>query len=122
MNIPATIEQAGESAVISLAGGKQVDTGIAVPESDKGKKASFGVRPEDLTISTGSDFLFEGTVSLVEHLGEVTLLYVEGLTEGEPIISKLTGHQTIDRGDKVRFQAERDKLHLFDADGKTYRR
>jgi alpha-glucoside transport system ATP-binding protein len=46
--IPATIEQAGDSAVISLAGGKQVNTGIAVPESDKGKKASFGVRPEDL--------------------------------------------------------------------------
>ncbi len=120
--IPATIEQTGDSTAVSLAGGKQVNTGIAVPASEKGKKASFGVRPEDLSISTGDDFLFEGTVSLVEHLGEVTLLYVEGLTEGEPIISKLSGHQTIGRGDKVRFQAEREKLHLFDANGKTYRK
>jgi alpha-glucoside transport system ATP-binding protein len=120
--IPATIEKGGDSARIALAGGKSVDTGIAVPESENGKKASFGVRPEDLTISKGEGFLFEGTVSLVEHLGEVTLLYVEGLTEGEPIIAKLTGHQTVDRGDKVRFEAEQEKLHLFDGDGKTYRR
>ncbi|WP_394690736.1 ABC transporter ATP-binding protein [Hoeflea sp.] len=120
--IPATIEKTGDSAAVSLAGGKHVETGIAVSDSEKGKKAAFGVRPEDLAISTGEDFLFEGTVSLVEHLGEVTLLYVEGLTEGEPIIAKLTGHQTIDRGDKVRFQAEQEKLHLFDADGKSYRK
>jgi alpha-glucoside transport system ATP-binding protein len=93
-----------------------------VPASEKGKKASFGVRPEDLSISTGDDFLFEGTVSLVEHLGEVTLLYVEGLTEGEPIISKMPGHQQVKRGDKLRFTADKAKLHLFDAAGNTYRR
>ncbi|WP_420408184.1 ABC transporter ATP-binding protein [Hoeflea sp.] len=120
--IPATIEEGGASARIALSSGKSVETGISVPDSEKGKQASFGVRPEDLTISTGEDFLFEGKVSLVEHLGEVTLVYVEGLTEDEPLIAKLTGHQTVDRGDTVRFSAEREKLHLFDADGKTYRR
>jgi alpha-glucoside transport system ATP-binding protein len=103
--IPATIEEAGDSAAVSLAGGKLVNTGIAVPGSDKGKKASFGVRPEDLSISTGDDFLFEGTVSFVEHLGEVTLLYVEGLTEASRS-SPSSPAITIDRGDKVRFQAE----------------
>ena len=120
--IPATIDKTGASAVVSLAGGMSVDTGIAVADSEKGKTASFGVRPEDLVISSGDDFLFEGTVSIVEALGEVTLLYVEGLTEDEPIIAKLPGHQKINRGDKVRFKADQAKLHLFDADGKTYRR
>ena len=117
--IPATIETTGSSAVVALAGGKSVDTGIPVADSEKGKKASFGVRPEDLVISSGDDFLFEGTVSIVEALGEVTLLYVEGLTEDEPIIAKLPGHQKIDRGDKVRFKADTAKLHLFDASGIT---
>ncbi|WP_299866176.1 sn-glycerol-3-phosphate ABC transporter ATP-binding protein UgpC [uncultured Hoeflea sp.] len=120
--IPATIATTGASAVVSLAGGKQVDTGIAVADSEAGAKASFGVRPEDLVVTQSGEFLFEGTVSLVEHLGEVTLLYVDGLTEGEPIIAKLTGHQTINRGDTVRFQAEKDKLHLFNASGRTYRK
>ncbi|MDP2119212.1 MAG: sn-glycerol-3-phosphate ABC transporter ATP-binding protein UgpC [Hoeflea sp.] len=120
--IPATIEKAGPSAVVTLTGGVSVDTGIAVDAGDQGKQASFGVRPEDLDISTGDDFLFEGTVSIVEALGEVTLLYVHGLTGDEPVIAKVAGHQKNFRGEKVRFTAEKSKLHLFDADGKTYRR
>ena len=123
MNIlAARIEKGGASALVSLPGGKAVDTGVAVPEGDVGKAASFGVRPEDLSVTTGDDFLFEGTVGLVEKLGEVTLLYVEGLTEDEPIIVKLPGNQDVARGEKVRFAADRAKFHLFDADGKTYRR
>jgi len=119
--IPGTIEKAGSSATLGVAGGKAVDTGIAVPDTDQGKKASFGVRPEDLVATTGEDFLFEGTVSIVEALGEVTLLYVDDLTDGEPIIAKLPGHQNVNRGDKLRFTADRAKLHLFDADGNSYR-
>jgi len=120
--IPATIEKTGASAVVLLAGDKPVDTGIAVPDSDKGKKASLAVRPEDLVATTGDDFLFEGTVGIVEALGEVTLLYVEDLTENEPIIAKMPGHQKVQRGDKLRFTADKSKLHLFDDQGKTYRR
>ena len=123
MNIlNAKIDKAGASALVSLPGGKSVDTGVAVPEGDQGKAASFGVRPEDLTVTTGADFLFEGTVGLVEKLGEVTLLYVEGLTEDEPIIVKLPGNHGITRGEKVRFSADQAKFHLFDAEGKNYRK
>ena len=120
--IPGTIEATGSSAVITFAGGKTVNTGIAVPDSDKGKQASFGIRPEDLVVTTGDEFLFEGTVSIVEALGEVTLIYVNDLTEDEPIIAKIPGHQQIRRGDRIRFTADSAKLHLFDAGGQTYRR
>ena len=120
--IPCTIDKTGPSAVVTLTGGVSVDTGIPVDAADQGKPASFGVRPEDLDISTSDDFLFEGTVSIVEALGEVTLLYVHGLTGDEPIIAKVAGHQKNFRGEKVRFTADRAKLHLFDAKGQTYRR
>jgi alpha-glucoside transport system ATP-binding protein len=120
--IPGTIETTGASATLAFAGGKSVNTGIAVPDADKGKPASFGVRPEDLVATTGDDSLFEGTASIVEALGEVTLIYVDDLTEGEPIIAKMPGHQNVTRGDKLRFTADRAKLHLFDADGNSYRR
>ncbi|MDF1610141.1 sn-glycerol-3-phosphate ABC transporter ATP-binding protein UgpC [Hoeflea sp. YIM 152468] len=119
--IPASISQAGASATVILSGGKSVATGIPVADSETGRQVSFGVRPEDLAISTGEDFLFEGKVSIVEALGEVTLLYIEGLTEHEPIIAKLPGHLKINRGDTVRFKADQAKLHLFDADGNSYR-
>ena len=74
-----------------------------------------------LQITTGEDFLFEGTVSIVEALGEVTLLYIEGLVPGEPIIAKIPGILAVRRGDKVRFTADKARLHLFDAAGNSYR-
>jgi alpha-glucoside transport system ATP-binding protein len=68
-------------------------------------------------VTESEDFLFEGTVSIVEALGEVTLLYIEGLVESEPIIAKMPGIPRVGRGDKVRFTADKAKLHLFDAEG-----
>jgi len=64
-----------------------VERGMAVVVHDTGP----GVRPEDLAISTGDDFLFEGNVEIVEALGEVTLLYVKGPVEDEPVVVKLPG-------------------------------
>jgi len=120
--IPATISEAGSNTTVTLTGGKSVTLDIATAASDKGKSASFGVRPEDLEIATGDAYLFEGEVSIVEALGEVTLLYIEGLVPGEPIIVKLPGTIDIKKGQKMRFSADRQKLHLFDAEGRTYRR
>ena len=123
MNIvPVKIAEAGDATRVSLPGGGAVSVPIATAAGEKGKSASFGVRPEDLTLTTGDDYLFEGTVDIVEALGEVTLLYLEDLTDGEPLIAKLPGIVDIRKGQKVRLAAEGSKLHLFDGNGKTYRR
>ncbi|MBD8664166.1 sn-glycerol-3-phosphate ABC transporter ATP-binding protein UgpC [Rhizobium sp. CFBP 8752] len=123
MNImPVTVKETGAVTTVSLVDGKSVIVPIATETGANGKSASFGVRPEDLTIATGEDYLFEGKVSIVEALGEVTLLYIEGLSAKEPIIAKLPGIIDVKRGDTMRFSADRQKLHLFDADGQTYRR
>jgi alpha-glucoside transport system ATP-binding protein len=106
--IPATISATGPRTTVKLTGGKSVSLDI-------------GVRPEDLQVTEGEDFLFEGTIAIVEALGEVTLLYIEGLVENEPIIAKLPGILKVGRGDKVRFTADKAKLHLFDAKGRSYR-
>jgi alpha-glucoside transport system ATP-binding protein len=121
--IPAKITDAGASTTVTLTGGKSVTLDIPTPVSEKGKAASFGVRPEDLRIAGATDdYLFEGEVAIVESLGEVTLLYIEGLVPNEPIIVKLPGTHDVTRGQKMHFSAERSKLHLFDADGRTYRK
>ena len=123
MNIlPAKVEQTGPATTITLRDGSRVQLDIETQGSEAGKKASFGVRPEDLTVTTDGPFLFEGTVSLVEALGEVTMLYVDGPAEGEPVVVKLPGIANITRGEKLRFTAAIDRLHLFDEAGKTYRR
>ncbi|SCW33770.1 maltose ABC transporter ATP-binding protein /trehalose ABC transporter ATP-binding protein /sucrose ABC transporter ATP-binding protein [Rhizobium mongolense subsp. loessense] len=120
--IPSTISDAGAATTITLKGGRSVTLDIPTAASEKGKTASFGVRPEDLQIASGDDYIFEGEVSIVEALGEVTLLYIEGLVPGEPIIVKLPGITDTKKGQKMRFAADRSKLHLFDAEGHTYGR
>jgi alpha-glucoside transport system ATP-binding protein len=119
--IPSTITATGAQTTVKLTGGKSVTLDIPTDSSQNGKIASFGVRPEDLQVSTGDDFLFEGTISIVEALGEVTLLYIEGLVDKEPIIAKIPGILPVHRGDKVRFTADKAKLHLFNDEGRSYR-
>ncbi|TCV76116.1 sn-glycerol-3-phosphate ABC transporter ATP-binding protein UgpC [Neorhizobium sp. S3-V5DH] len=120
--IPATITETGETTTVSLRGGKSVRLPITTAATEKGRAASFGVRPEDLSIATGEEYLFEGQVSIVEALGEVTLLYIEGLADQEPIIAKIPGILNAKKGNAMRFAADPTKLHLFDAEGKSYRK
>lgn len=123
MNImPATVIGTGEATLIKLRDGSEVTVDVATPASEQGKSASFGVRPEDLAIATGAEFLFEGNIDIVEALGEVTLLYVKGPVEDEPVVVKLPGIVDVKKGQTLRFSADKTKLHLFDADGQTYRR
>lgn len=123
MNIVnAAIEETGAQTTVKLPGGNLVTVDTATEASEHGKSCHFGVRPEDLSVSTGDDFLFEGTVDIAEGLGEVTLLYVNDIRDDEPLVVKLPGIVKVDKGEKLRFSADRAKMHLFDADGKTYRR
>lgn len=120
--IPAKITASGARTSIELIGGKTLSVDIATNEGEKGKSASFGVRPEDLAIATGDEYLFEGKVSIVEALGEVTLLYLEAPDGQEPIIVKIPGIAEVKKGQLLRFSAPSQKLHLFDGEGRTYRR
>ncbi len=123
MNImPVTVMGTGDTTRIKLKDGSEVTMDLATASSEQGKAGSFGVRPEDLAIAAGEDFLFEGVVEIVEALGEVTLLYVNGPVEEEPIVVKLPGIVDVKKGQTLRFSADRTKLHLFDAAGQTYRR
>ena len=122
MNIlPVTVSEPAAKATVTLKGGRAVSVPIAVPPTDKGKPASLGVRPEDLEISTSDDYLLEGRVLLVEALGEVTLLYLEAGSGEEPVIVKLPGTSDVSKGDIVRLKTTAEKLHLFNAEGRTYR-
>ncbi|MDI7863437.1 sn-glycerol-3-phosphate ABC transporter ATP-binding protein UgpC [Rhizobiaceae bacterium n13] len=118
--IPATVTKTGPKTEVKLAGGKLVSLDIATDPNQQNKSASFGVRPEDLRIESGDDYLFEGEISIIEALGEVTLLYIEGLVAGEPIIAKIPGIVNAQRGNKMRFGADHQKIHLFDGAGESY--
>ncbi|RJG43159.1 MULTISPECIES: ABC transporter ATP-binding protein [unclassified Mesorhizobium] len=123
MNIlPATIEKTGQPTIVSHVGGHNVSVPVATPADAAGTKVSFGVRPEDLNIATGKDFLFEGVVDYIEQLGEVQMAYIQVGRVTEPLVAKLPGNAEITRGAVLRLTADPGDLHIFDADGRSFAR
>lgn len=107
----------GNQTIMSLVGGGKATAPIATVDGDKGKTFKLGARPEDMVITEGDDYLFEGEVSYVEALGEVTLIYFNSPDSGESVIAKLPDVQKFTKGQKLRLTADPKKLHLFDENG-----
>jgi alpha-glucoside transport system ATP-binding protein len=115
------IESGGPAARVTPQGGSSVAVAAAIPENATGGEGTFGVRPEDLKITAGSDAIFSGPVELVEKLGEVTMIYVGNGGE-EPIAAKLGGDVSVEKGDDVALTAPLGRLHVFDHRGIAYPR
>ena len=123
MNIlPATVERAGNPTVVSHVGGRKANVPIATPSSAAGARISFGVRPEDLRIATGPDYLFEGPIDYIEQLGEVQLIYVNIGRPDQPLVAKLPGTVEVRRGTTLRLDADPEHVHIFDAEGSSFMR
>ncbi|RFC64510.1 sn-glycerol-3-phosphate ABC transporter ATP-binding protein UgpC [Fulvimarina endophytica] len=117
MNIlPARIEPDGERASARVEGLAPLT--LAAPRRvAAGGTGYLGVRPEDLSLSQDGTGDFRGKVSLVERLGEVTLLYVDIGVGEEPLVAKIPGSVPVRRDDEIALTARREALHLFDAQG-----
>ena len=122
MNIlPAKIEKTGRADHRSShVGGRTATLPIETPASAAGTAVSFGVRPEDLAVATGSSYLFEGLVDYVEQLGEVQLVYVDIGRADLPLVVKLPGNAEVKRGDTLRLDAAPSDLHIFDGEGHSF--
>ncbi|GGE28199.1 sugar ABC transporter ATP-binding protein [Agaricicola taiwanensis] len=105
--------------------GKVLPRGAAAPvalgASLNGTSLGLGVRPEDLTIAQdGAPSLFEGRITLVEHLGETQLVHLD-VGNDAPLIVKLPRTAAAERGHMLRVSAPRETLHLFDDTGRAVR-
>ncbi|MEN3793014.1 sn-glycerol-3-phosphate ABC transporter ATP-binding protein UgpC [Fulvimarina sp. MAC3] len=117
MNImPAKIGSEGERAQATIEGLAPL-TLPAPRKVTAGERGYLGVRPEDLSIAEEGEADFEGKVSLVERLGEVTLLYVDIGASEEPLVAKLPGSVPVKRDETVALKARRKALHVFDENG-----
>ncbi|MEJ8472951.1 ABC transporter ATP-binding protein [Roseibium algae] len=118
--LPAELTGTGAETAVQIVNGGAATVQVPSEAGDQGTAVKFGVRPEDLTITDGADFLFEGNVKIVEALGETTVLYFEAEGEDASFVVKLPGIQSIRKGAKVRLTAASEKLHLFDASGISF--
>ena len=123
MNIVlATVETTGTKTKVKLAGGGTTDVPIKSDKGQKGHKAHLGFRPEDMTVADGDGkgALVEGVITLLEALGEVTNLYVEVAGSDDPIVAKVPGTYNVKRGDRIGLNADAEKMHMFNEDGRSF--
>jgi ABC-type sugar transport system ATPase subunit len=84
-----------------------------------GSSVDIGIRPEHLAIgaigAAGSSF--DGTVSIVEQLGNTTLLYVD--TPGGTLVVEGEGNLQVAVGSAVGLTIDPAQAHLFDADSRV---
>jgi len=120
--VPCRIEvSASGAASVTPDNGQSTVVGVDVPASASGTAGTLGVRPEDLRQCAEADAVFTGRVDIVEALGEVTLAYLD-IGSGEPLLAKLDGSISLQRGQSVYLDADTDDLHVFGADGQAFAR
>ncbi|WP_018181083.1 ABC transporter ATP-binding protein [Kaistia granuli] len=119
--IPCVIDAGGANPRVTPAGCSPITVQATIPDSAVGSKGTFGVRPEDLEVTTGDDAIFRGTIDIIEHLGEVTLIYVDIGTE-EPIVAKLENDIPFVKGQPIALTSPLKHLQVFDAKGVAYQR
>jgi multiple sugar transport system ATP-binding protein len=110
--------QSGNDYVVTLPGGRTATITSRGGKTD-GNGIEIGVRPEHLSLgaagAAGSSF--DGTVSIVEQLGNSTLLYVD--TAAGTLVVEGDGNLQVAVGDKVGLTIDQTRSHLFGADGKV---
>jgi alpha-glucoside transport system ATP-binding protein len=118
----AKVAGAGSTTTVRLDGGGEAHVPLKSDAGDSGTAVKLGVRPEDMLVVNGADreVLFEGEVTLVERLGETTLLYFTPRGDEDPIIVKLPGIHNFEKHQKVRLGADPSKLHMFDSRARSF--
>lgn len=115
--LPCRLEFDDNGALAKLDGSAHKGVSFGSAGRSGHELGTLGVRPENLHIAASeAEALVTGSVELVEHLGEVTILYVNaGLAQ--PVLAKLTKTQDFNKGDRISLTADDAELHAFDAKG-----
>jgi multiple sugar transport system ATP-binding protein len=92
---------------------------VAGPPADQHGAATIGIRPEHLRIA-GEGEGWPGTVSVAEHLGSDTFLYVDAGALGLLTVRGI-GEIHLKSGDPVWLSPDPARLHRFDKDGMAIR-
>ncbi|SFJ74171.1 ABC transporter ATP-binding protein [Celeribacter neptunius] len=112
--IPARLTKAGNETEVCTKDGNT----IRIPVSSGGElidsSVMLGVRPEDVWLAEAGSGFLKGCISLIEQLGEVQLVYLEGTFFDQPLIAKLPGTTELEVGMEIELSVKPELLHVFD--------
>ncbi|OHV97072.1 hypothetical protein AKG95_07165 [Janthinobacterium lividum] len=119
--LPATVQEVGADGVtLALPGGVRLAAQVTGNGLAHGEPVSFGIRPEHLTVDDKGNL--KGRVRHVEHMGELSYLYVDLPDMSAPVVVKHAGTFHGLAGSPICLAAPAGNAHLFDADGRARRR
>jgi multiple sugar transport system ATP-binding protein len=81
---------------------------------------TIGVRPEHLAVSAEGAGEWQGTISVAEHLGSDTFLYVD-VPEAGTLTVRTQGEMGLRAGNKIGLTPDPARIHRFDDAGKAIR-
>jgi alpha-glucoside transport system ATP-binding protein len=111
--LPGEVVETGAQTKIKMATGYVISSDVPTTDADMGLKVNVGVRPEDMTVTTADDAVYEGVVDFTEALGEVTILYFKPEGDADPVLAKMPGIHLGLRGTTVKITAVPAKVQLF---------
>jgi ABC-type sugar transport system ATPase subunit len=115
--IPVSVAEAKDgTASVALPGGYNASI-RTVSAAAAPCAAELGVRPEHLLVIAPEDsgVALPGKVSIVEHLGNSTILYVD--TPGGQLVVEGKGDLVAKPGDSIGLEIDAPRAHLFGANG-----
>lgn len=119
--IPATLEDGGAFASVTLGDGSRVDTQVPRASLRPGISVSVGFRPESIRVCPTGQGTTAAKVELVERLGERSLIYAR-LKDGTAITAEDEGYTAAKIDDEVGLKIDGDAAHLFGPRGTGYHR
>ena len=99
---------------VRLGDGSELEIKVALPEDGH---YELGIRPEAVRVAAG-DGITSGKATVVEHLGDRTLVYLH-LSDGTELVAQDGGRSQVRPGDAVGLMFDTSELHLFDSAGRS---
>ena len=117
MNLIAgkVLQAEGHKVAVECAGGAIVAAQAKPNSLSVGATVTLGIRPETLVISPTEDGL-RGTVDVVEHLGNLSLVYLT-LSTGEHVVVEARKDANLRFGQAISLGAPGGTIHVFGPNG-----
>ncbi len=110
--IPATLEKDG---TLALSDGQKLK--IKLPDRMRiGDKLTLGCRPEHIVFGDKGPLKLQGTVDIVERLGETGFAHIH-IAPKQTIIAEVRGDPGLRSGDSTTLFLDQKHIHIFDQSG-----
>jgi multiple sugar transport system ATP-binding protein len=105
---------------VRLLSGKAMHVAVDASLLTANERLTLGIRPEHVCIAAPGDAnTVEGTVTLVEQLGDVSYLHLELEQDALPLMMRVAADTRQRAGDAVMLRFPRSHCFVFDEQGKT---